>query len=171
MNDTQRTALEQEFEEKRARLTAMMAQMDDMQRAWQQYEAAARAERVRAAFDALAAEEEEVARMQGHVERAAAEVKAAKRSGEKALTGAAEEALDAQRLALDLAVRHRDDARRAYDAALTGQGFDSEEAFRAACLTKPALAKLEETIMPFRTEYARLLSRCEEIETLLGEDD
>lgn len=171
MNDTQRTALEQEFEEKRDRLTAMMAQMDDMQRAWQQYEAAARAERVRALDEALAAEEEEVARMQGHVERAAAEVKAAKRSGEKALTNAAEEALDAQRLALDLAVRHRDSARRAYDAALTGQGFDSEAAFRAACLTKPALAKLEETIMPFRAEYAQLLSRCEEIEKLLGEED
>lgn len=171
MDNAQRNALEREFEDKSARLTEMMIQMGDMQKAWQKYEAATRAGLVKTLYDALTAEEEEVARMQGHVNKAAEEAKNAKRSGEKTLANAAAEAHKAQQLALDLAISHRDNARRAYEGMLAQQGFDSEAAFKAAYLTKPQFLKLEETIMPFRMEYATLLARCEEIEALLGDEE
>lgn len=171
MDNTQRNALEREFEDKSGRLTEMMMQMSDMQTAWQKYEAATRAGLVKTLYDALAEEEEEVARMQKHVNNAAEEAKKVRLSGEKALADAAEEARKAQQLALDHAIAHRDSARRAYENMLAQQGFDSEAAFKAAYLTKPQFLKLEETIMPFRMEYAQLLARCEEIEALLGDEE
>ena len=170
MNDMERNALEREFEEKSGRLTEMMLQMSDMQIAYRKWEAACRANAVMQAYDALTAENEEVARMQKHVERATQESKNAATSGAKELAQAAKAAANAQQLALDLAMEKQASAKAAYEAALTANGFDSEDAFKAAFLAKPAFMKLDETITPFRTEYAALLARCQEIEALLPEE-
>lgn len=171
MTDIQRTALEKEFEDKSARLTEMMIQMGDMEKAWKKLEAATRANVVMEAYEALTAENDEVARMQKHVDRAAQESKNAASSGAKELAEAAKAAVNAQQLALDLAKEKQAAAKAAYEAALTAQSFASEAAFKAAYLTKPAFMKLEETVNPFRMEYAQLLARCEEIEALLPEDE
>ena len=171
MNEMERTALEKEFEEKSGRLTEMMLQMSDMQTAYRKWEAASRANAVMEAYDALTAENDEVARMQKHVDRAAEESKNAANSGAKELADAAKAAANAQKLALDLAKEKQANAKAAYEAALAANGFDSEDAFKAAFLTKPAFMKLDETVTPFRTEYAALLSRCQEIEALLPEDE
>ena len=164
MNEMERIALEREFEDKSGRLTEMMLQMSDMQTAYRKWEAASRANAVMAAYEAMTAENDEVARMQKHVDRAAEESKNAASSGAKA-------AANAQQLALDLAKEKQASAKAAYEAALAENGFDSEEAFKAAFLTKPAFMKLDETVTPFRMEYATLLARCEEIEALLPEDE
>lgn len=171
MTDMERNALEREFEDKSGRLSEMMIQMSEMEKLYKKYEAAVRANAVMEAYEALRAENDEVGRMQGHVSKATTESKNAKRSGEKMLAEAAVEALDAQKLALDLAHQKQEEARAAYEAALKENGFDSEDAFKAAFLTKPAFMKLEETINPFRMEYATLLARCEEIEALLSAEE
>ena len=171
MNEMERVALEREFEEKSGRLTEMMLQMSDMQIAYRKWEAASRANAVMEAYDALTAENDEVARMSKHVDRAAQESKNAAASGAKELADAAKAAANAQQLALDLAKEKQAKAKAAYEAALTENGFESEEAFKAAFLTKPAFMKLDETVTPFRMEYATLLARCEEIEALLPEED
>ena len=171
MNEMERIALEREFEEKSGRLTEMMLQMGDMQIAYRKWEAASRANAVMEAYDALTAENDEVARMSKHVDRAAQESKNAAASGAKELADAAKAAANAQQLALDLAKEKQAKAKAAYEAALTENGFESEEAFKAAFLTKPAFMKLDETVTPFRMEYATLLARCEEIEALLPEED
>ena len=171
MNEMERTALEKEFEEKSGRLTEMMLQMSDMQTAYRKWEAASHANAVMEAYDALTAENDEVARMQKHADRAAEESKNAASSGAKELADAAKAAANAQKLALDLAKDKQANAKAAYEAALAANGFDSEDAFKAAFLTKPAFMKLDETVTPFRMEYATLLARCEEIEALLPEED
>ena len=171
MNEMERIALEREFEDKSGRLTEMMLQMSDMQTAYRKWEAASRANAVMAAYEAMTAENDEVARMQKHVDRAAEESKNAASSGAKELAQAAKAAANAQQLALDLAKEKQASAKAAYEAALAENGFDSEEAFKAAFLTKPAFMKLDETVTPFRMEYATLLARCAEIEALLPEDD
>ena len=167
----ERIALEREFEEKSGRLTEMMLQMGDMQIAYRKWEAASRANAVMEAYDALTAENDEVARMSKHVDRAAQESKNAAASGAKELADAAKAAVNAQQMALDLAKEKQAKAKAAYEAALAENGFESEEAFKAAFLTKPAFMKLDETVTPFRMEYATLLARCEEIEALLPEED
>ena len=171
MNEMERIALEREFEEKSGRLTEMMLQMGDMQIAYRKWEAASRANAVMEAYDALTAENDEVARMSKHVDRAAQESKNAAASGAKELAYAAKAAVNAQQMALDLAKEKQAKAKAAYEAALAENGFESEEAFKAAFLTKPAFMKLDETVTPFRMEYATLLARCEEIEALLPEED
>lgn len=171
MNEMERIALEREFEEKSGRLTEMMLQMGDMQIAYRKWEAASRANAVMEAYDALTAENDEVARMSKHVDRAAQESKNAAASGAKELADAAKAAVNAQQMALDLAKEKQAKAKAAYEAALAQNGFESEEAFKAAFLTKPAFMKLDETVTPFRMEYATLLARCEEIEALLPEED
>ena len=171
MNEMERIALEREFEEKSGRLTEMMLQMGDMQIAYRKWEAASRANAVMEAYDALTAENDEVARMSKHVDRAAQESKNAAASGAKELADAAKAAVNAQQMALDLAREKQAKAKAAYEAALAENGFESEEAFKAAFLTKPAFMKLDETVTPFRMEYATLLARCEEIEALLPEED
>lgn len=171
MTDMERNALEKEFEEKSARLTEMMIQMGDMEKAWKQYEAAARANTVMEAYEALTAENDEVARMRNHISKATTESKNAKRSGEKMLADAAGEALEALKLSCNLAEKKQVEAKARYEAALSENGFASEAAFKAAFLTKPAFMKLGETINPFRMEYAQLLARCEEIEKLLGDEE
>ena len=171
MNEMERIALEREFEEKSGRLTEMMLQMGDMQIAYRKWEAASRANAVMEAYDALTAENDEVARMSKHVDRAAQESKNAAASGAKELADAAKAAVNAQQMALDLAKEKQAKAKAAYEAALAENGFESEEAFKAAFLTKPAFMKLDETVTPFRMEYATLLARCEEIEALLPEED
>lgn len=171
MTDMERNALEKEFEDKSGRLSEMMIQMSDMQTAWKKYEAAVRANAVMEAYEALKAENDEVERMQGHVSKATTESKNAKRSGAKEFAEAAAQALDAQKLALDLALEKQADAKAAYEAALKENGFDSEAAFKSAFLGKPAFMKLDETINPFRMEYAQLLARCEEIEALLSGEE
>ena len=171
MNEMERIALEREFEEKSGRLTEMMLQMSDVQIAYRKWEAASRANAVMEAYDALTAENDEVARMSKHVDRAAQESKNAAASGAKELADAAKAAVNAQQMALDLAKEKQAKAKAAYEAALAENGFESEETFKAAFLTKPAFMKLDETVTPFRMEYATLLARCEEIEALLPEED
>jgi len=171
MTEMERNALEREFEDKSGRLTEMMIQMSDMQTAYKKYEAAARANAVMVAYEAMTAENDEVERMQKHVSRAEEQSKNAKTSGTKEFASAAKEAAKAQQLALELALKKQAEAKTAYEAALHENGFDSEEAFKAAFLTKPAFMKLDETINPFRMEYATLLARCEEIEALLSAEE
>ena len=103
MNEMERIALEREFEDKSGRLTEMMLQMSDMQTAYRKWEAASRANAVMAAYEAMTAENDEVARMQKHVDRAAEESKNAASSGAKELAQAAKAAANAQQLALNLA--------------------------------------------------------------------
>lgn len=169
MDDTQRQALEAEFEQNRARLTEMMDSLPQMQAAHAQYEAAARANAVAAAYDALKDEKEEISRMEGHVAAAQASLDAANKRNDKTGSAMAGEKLEAETLALGHAQELLAAAQARYDAEITRQGFDSEAAWQAAFLTKPAFMKLEETLTPFREEYARLLARCEEIEAQLGE--
>ena len=171
MTDMERNALEREFEDKSGRLTEMMIQMGEMEKLYKKYEAASRANAVMEAYEAMTAENDEVERMSKHVSRAEEQSKNAKTSGAKELAEAARQAAAAQQLALDLAVKKQADAKAAYEAALAENGFDSEDAFKAAFLTKPAFMKLEETVNPFRMEYATLLARCEEIEALLPDDE
>lgn len=171
MTDMERNALEREFEDKSGRLTEMMIQMGEMEKLYKKYEAASRANAVMEAYEAMTAENNEVERMSKHVSRAAEESKNAASSGAKELAKAAKAAANAQQLALDLAKEKQTSAKAAYEAALAENGFNSEEAFKSAFLAKPAFMKLEETVNPFRMEYATLLARCEEIEALLGDEE
>ena len=171
MTDKERNALEREFEDKSGRLREMMIQMGDMEKAYKKWEAASRANAVMAAYEAMTAESDEVERMSKHAKRAEEQSKNAKTSGAKELADAAKEAAKAQKLALELAVKKQAEAKTAYEAALAENGFDSEAAFKAAFLTKPAFMKLDETVTPFRMEYATLLARCEEIVALLPEEE
>lgn len=171
MTEMERNALEREFEDKSGRLTEMMIQMGEMEKLYKKYEAAARANAVMTAYEAMTAESDEVERMSKHASRAEAQSKNAKSSGAKELADAAKEAAAAQNLALDLARKKQAEAKAAYEAALAENGFESEAAFKAAFLTKPAFMKLEETVNPFRMEYATLLARCEEIEVLLSDEE
>ena len=170
MDDTQRIALEKEFEEKSARLTGMMTQMDEMQKAWKQLEAANRARAVKDAENAAKDETAEMERMLARCQQAKSDLNAATQAGDKARIAACQQKCDDEHLAFDLAERRMQDACRRYQAELVRQGFGSEQAYQAAFLTKPAHMKLEETVNPFREEYAALLARCEEIEKLLSEE-
>ena len=171
MTDKERNALEREFEDKSGRLTEMMIQMSEMEKLYKKYEAAARANVVMTAYEAMTAEGDEVERMSRHASRAKEQSKNARTSGVKEFADAAKQAADAQQLALDLAVKKQAEAKAAYEAALAENGFESEAAFKAAFLTKPAFMKLDETVTPFRMEYATLLARCEEIEALLSDEE
>lgn len=169
MNDTERKALEQEFEEKSARLTEMMARMPEMEAAYARYEAASRASMMATLYDLLKDEKEELARMQHHVAKAREEREAAEKTGSKTRIAAAREAVESEELALSHAQALLEKAQARYAAEMPRQGFDSESAWQAAFLTKPAFMNLEGKIQPFRREYAELLARCQEIEALLGD--
>jgi len=169
MNDTERNALEQEFEETSAKLTEMMARLPEMEAAYAKYEAAARAGMVAAFYDLVKEETEEIARMDKHVVKAQEALAAAEKTASKDQLAAAREALTGEELAYAHAQELLKKAQSCYNEEITHQGFDSEAAWQAAFLTKPAFMKLEETIQPFRIEYAQLLKRCEEIEALLSD--
>lgn len=169
MNDTERLALEQEFEAKSAKLTEMMARMPEMEAAYAKYEAAARAGVIAALYDAFKEETEELARMEQHVEKAREALNAATKAANKDRIAAAREALQSEELACDHAKTLLQKAQARYEEEVTRQHFESEAAWQAAFLGKPAFMKLEETIQPFRQEYAQLLTRCQEIEALLDE--
>lgn len=171
MDETMRIALEAEFDEKSAKLSDMMEKMPEMQAAYAQYEAAARALAVKEAENAAREEDAEVERMQGHCEKALSNLNAAKESGDDARVAPCQAAYEAELLAFDLAKKRQQEAYSRYEAALTQQGFESKDAYQQAFLPKPKFMKLEETIQPFRKEYAQLLARCEEIETLLSENE
>ena len=171
MDDTQRIALEQEFEEKSARLTEMMEQVPDMQKAYQQLEAAVRARAVKDAENAAKDETVEMERMLARCQQAQSDLEAAMQSGNEARIALCKQRREDEHLAFDLAERRMQDGCRRYQAEIIRQGFGSEAAYQAAFLTKPALLKLEEKVNPFREEYAALLARCEEIEKLLSEEN
>lgn len=171
MTDMERNALEREFEDKSGRLSEMMIQMSEMEKLYKKYEAAVRANAVMTFYEAVTREQEEASRMQKHVHKACKECEAAQASKEQTLIDAASEAWQAQKLAHSHALLQMENAQIRYVEELKNQGFDSEDAFKAAFLTKPAFMKLEETVNPFRMEYATLLARCEEIEALLSAEE
>ena len=171
MDETMRKALEQEFDEKSARLSEMMEQMPAMQQAYQQYEAALRAFAVKELENAMKEEEDEVKRMNGHCQRAQEQVNAATKTGDPTYIAQCKEARAAEQLAMELAQRRLAEAKARYAEALSQHGFEDEAAYRAAFMAKPAFMKLEKNLQPFREEYAALLARCEEIEALLSKEE
>lgn len=169
MDDMQRKALEQEFEQASARLTEMMGMMPEMEAAYAKYEAASRAGMVSAIYDVLCEEQAECERMEGHVATAQASYDAAKKREDQTGSVLALDKLNAQKLALEHAKAHLEKAKARFAQEIERQGFDSEEAFKAAYLNKPAFMNLEEKLRPFSQEYNTLLERCKEIDALLAE--
>ena len=167
MDDMQKTQLENEFEQKSARLTVMMAQTTSIQAACRKLENARRARIIRDAENAAKDETAEMERMLARCQQAQSDYEAAMHSGDEARIAACRQKRDDEHLAYDLAERRMQDACRRYQAEITRQGFGSEQAYQAAFLTKPAQQKLEETISAFREEYTTLLKRCEELADLL----
>lgn len=169
MDEAMRKALEQEFDEKGARLAEMM-QMPEMEEACQQYEAAVRALAVKEIENAAKEEEEEVERMGVHCKKAQEQLNAATASGDPTYIAQCKENRAAEQLAMDLANKRLAEAKERYASALAQYGFNDEAAYRAAFLAKPAFMKLEKKTQPFRKEYAELYARCDEIEKLLSEN-
>lgn len=169
MDDMQRKALEQEFEQVSAKLTEMMGQMPEMEAAYAKYEAASRANMVAAIYDILTEEQAECERMEGHVNTAQASYDAAKKREDQSGSVLALDKLNAQKLALEHAKSHLEKAKARFAQEIARQGFESEDAFKAAFLTKPAFMNLEAKLRPFTEEYNALLERCREIDALLAE--
>ena len=170
MKDMQRIALEQEFDEKSARITQMMARMEEMQRAYHQLEEARRARMVKDTENAAREETAQMERELAHCQQAKADADAAAMSGDAARIDVCALARDEAHRAFDLAERRMQDACRRYQMELARQGFGSEQAYRVAFMTKPAQQRLEAEVTAFREEYAVLLNRCEEIEKLLAQE-
>lgn len=133
-------------------------------------EAAIRARAVKHAENAAKEETAEMERMLARCQQAKAVLSAANHTGDEARIASAQQACNEEHLAFDLAERRMQDACRRYQAEIIRQGFADESAYQKAFRTKPVQEKLEAKVTPFRMEYAALLTRCEEIESLLSKE-
>ena len=163
MDEAKRRALEAEFDGKSAKLSGMMEQVDEVQRAYARLALALRARAVKEKENAAREETVEMERMLARCQQAKSDLDAAKSAGDAQRVAACEATCEAEKLSFELAQRHERDACRRYQDELRRQGFATEQAYRDAFLTLPAQKKLEEQVEPFRRRYAELLARLEEI--------
>lgn len=168
MDEMTRQTLEKEFEEKRIQLSRMMKQME---RAQADYRRLVLARRARAVKEREKAAREETVRMEQALaccQQLHSNLNTAIQNGDPAQISFCESSLQAQKRSFELAQLRVQDACRRYQRELAEQGFPTEYAYQQALLTLPAQQQLENQIEPFRTQYAQLLQRCQELADLLN---